>query len=141
MQCPHCGHENSERAKFCQECGTKLVRACPHCRREVSPHATFCTECNHPLPLLPTAESHSATPQFSTPRPLAEKTPGPVPTEGEASEADRRQLTVMFCDLVGSTALSQQLDPEELREVVRAYQQVCAEVIRRFEGYIAQYIG
>jgi class 3 adenylate cyclase len=47
----------------------------------------------------------------------------------------------MFCDLVGSTALSQQLDPEELREVVLTYQQTCAEIIRRFEGHIVQYLG
>jgi len=47
----------------------------------------------------------------------------------------------MFCDLVGSTPLSQQLDPEELREVVRAYQEMCAPVIQRFEGHIAQYLG
>ena len=47
----------------------------------------------------------------------------------------------MFCDLVGSTALSAQLDPEELREVVRAYQETCTEVIRRYEGHIAQYLG
>src|SRR5262245_50281287 len=56
-------------------------------------------------------------------------------------EAERRQLTVMFCDLVGSTALSGQLDPEELREVVRAYQAICAEVISRFEGHLAKYLG
>jgi Adenylate and Guanylate cyclase catalytic domain len=56
-------------------------------------------------------------------------------------EAERRQLTVLFCDLVGSTALSAQLDPEDLREVVRAYQTTCAEVIQRFDGYIAQYLG
>jgi class 3 adenylate cyclase/predicted ATPase len=54
---------------------------------------------------------------------------------------ERRQLTVMFCDLVGSTALSGQLDPEELREVVQTYQQTCAEVISPYEGYIAQYLG
>src|SRR6266498_1557029 len=58
-----------------------------------------------------------------------------------ALEAERRQLTVLFCDLVESTALSTQLDPEELREVVRAYQAVCAKVIARFEGHIAQYLG
>src|SRR5262245_61599340 len=57
------------------------------------------------------------------------------------SAAERRQLTVMFCDLVDSTALSAQLDPEDLREVVRTYQQACAEVIGRFEGHIAQYLG
>jgi len=57
------------------------------------------------------------------------------------SAAERRQLTVLFCDVVGSTALSTQLDPEELREVVRAYQETCAEVINRFDGHIAQYQG
>src|SRR5215475_10239182 len=58
-----------------------------------------------------------------------------------APEAERRQLTVLFCDLVDSTVLARQLDPEELREVVRAYQEVCAKVIARFEGHIAQYLG
>jgi predicted ATPase/class 3 adenylate cyclase len=63
-----------------------------------------------------------------------------TPDAGLAS-AERRQLTVMFCDLVGSTALSEQLDPEELREVVRAYQAMCAEVIGRFDGHLAKYLG
>jgi class 3 adenylate cyclase len=57
------------------------------------------------------------------------------------AEGERRQLTVMFCDLVGSTALSEQLDPEEYREVVRAYHQSSAAVIGQYEGYIAQYLG
>src|SRR5262245_61684718 len=57
------------------------------------------------------------------------------------TEAERRQLTVMFCDLVGSTALSEQLDPEELRAVIRAYRETCASVIARFGGYLAKYIG
>jgi class 3 adenylate cyclase len=61
--------------------------------------------------------------------------------EHRAADAERRQLTVMFCDLVESTALSGQLDPEDLREVVRAYQATCAEVIQRFDGHIAQYLG
>ncbi len=56
-------------------------------------------------------------------------------------EAERRQLTVMFCDLVGSTDLSGRLDPEDLREVVRAYQEAAAEIIEHYEGYIAQYLG
>jgi class 3 adenylate cyclase len=57
------------------------------------------------------------------------------------ADAERRQLTVLFCDLVDSTALASQLDPEDLREVIRAYQATCAEVIQRFEGHIAQYLG
>src|SRR5215471_8243665 len=56
-------------------------------------------------------------------------------------DAERRQLTVLFCDIVDSTKLSSQLDPEDLREVVRAYQDMCAKVIARFEGHIAQYLG
>jgi class 3 adenylate cyclase len=56
-------------------------------------------------------------------------------------EAECRQLTVLFCDLVDSTAFASRLDPEEWREVVRAYQTACAEVIQRFEGDIAQYLG
>src|SRR5262249_46764821 len=62
----------------------------------------------------------------------------PPRSEPHTPEAERRQLTVMFCDLVESTALSRQLDPEDLREVVRAYQQVCTEIINRFDGYVAQ---
>src|SRR5262249_41690932 len=57
------------------------------------------------------------------------------------SAAERRQLTVMFCDLVGSTVLSTRLDPEELREVIQAYRETCASAIARFGGYLAKYIG
>jgi len=60
------------------------------------------------------------------------------PPHPPAPDAERRQLTVMFCDLVDSTRLSGQLDPEDLREVVRAYQEVCSAVITRFDGHIAQ---
>jgi hypothetical protein len=63
------------------------------------------------------------------------------PVEPCTPDAERRQLTVLFCDLVDSTVLANQLDPEELREVVRAYQETCAKVIVRFEGHIAQYLG
>src|SRR5215813_7484569 len=56
-------------------------------------------------------------------------------------DAERRQLTVMFCDLVDSTKLSSQLDPEDYRDMVRAYQHVCSEVIARFDGHIAQLLG
>src|SRR5262249_51478802 len=65
----------------------------------------------------------------------------PQTLDSARPEAERRQLTVMFCDLVGSTALSERLDPEELREVVRAYHQVSAEAIGRFEGQVAQHLG
>ncbi len=62
-------------------------------------------------------------------------------TAQNAAQAERRQLTVMFCDLVGSTDLSRHLGPEELRNVVRAYQESASEAIERYEGHIAQYLG
>jgi class 3 adenylate cyclase len=65
--------------------------------------------------------------------------PAPDPTAGSAAE--RRQLTVMFCDLVGSTALAARLDPEELREVIGAYHRCVTEAVRRFDGLVAKYMG
>jgi hypothetical protein len=63
------------------------------------------------------------------------------PAAPRAPDAERRQLTVLFCDLIDSTVLAGRLDPEEWREVVQAYHEACAKVIVRFEGHIAQYLG
>ena len=68
--------------------------------------------------------------------------PGAVtPQETVPTQAERRQLTVLFCDLVGSTALAHRLDPEALRELMQAYQQACSRVIERYAGHVAQYLG
>jgi class 3 adenylate cyclase/tetratricopeptide (TPR) repeat protein len=64
-----------------------------------------------------------------------------VPQPAAPAEAERRQLTVLFCDLAGSTALSARLDPEDLREVIRAYQETCAAVITRHDGFVAKFMG
>src|SRR5262249_9677651 len=83
-------------------------------------------------------------PAQTSPQPAIQEThptTEPPPTDHHTPEAERRQLTVMFCDLVDSTKLSSQLDPEEYREVVRAYQSTCTEVITRFDGHIAQLLG
>src|SRR5437867_8495690 len=77
--------------------------------------------------------SHLTQPR---PQPAAQAQQSP-----QAPEAERRQLTVMFCDLVDSTKLSSQLDPEEYRDVVRVYQKVCSEVITQFDGHVAQLLG
>jgi class 3 adenylate cyclase len=76
------------------------------------------------------------------PPPRIPETPLPQPrAEPRPADAECRQLTVLFCDLVDSTVLASQLDPEDWREVVRAYQETCATVIARYEGHIAQYLG
>jgi class 3 adenylate cyclase len=61
--------------------------------------------------------------------------------EGTAASAERRQLTVMFCDLVGSTALSARLDPEQLREIIGTYHRCCTELVERNGGFVAKYMG
>ncbi|MBI3989122.1 MAG: zinc ribbon domain-containing protein [candidate division NC10 bacterium] len=139
MLCPRCQHENEADAVFCEECGAKLELLCPRCGQPVKPGAKFCKTCGFNLAERPSPapERRFTSPQSYTPNHLAEKTL----TSQSAPEAERRQLTVMFCDLVGSTALSERLDPEELREVVQSYQEVCAKVIQRSEGHIAQYLG
>ena len=90
-----------------------------------------------PAPVAPSAPSAF----LSTPQDVpGTQTAAPPPTP-LTPDAERRQLTVLFCDLVDSTPLASQLDPEDLREVVRAYQDTCARVIALYEGHIAQYLG
>jgi class 3 adenylate cyclase len=127
MQCQQCQFENPPDSAFCSYCGAKLERVCSSCQTGNLLTSNFCRKCGTAL-------------TEQTPSP---KTPdaGPRTPDFPRLEAERRQLTVMFCDLVGSTPLSEKLDPEELREVILAYQQVCAEEIRRFDGYLARYVG
>lgn len=134
MKCEACGKESPAGAKFCGECGAPLRLRCPSCATENLPKAKFCTECGDSMaavtgawPVMKIEPPAAATP------PVAQ---APVP-----AEAERRQLTVMFCDLANSTQLSQFLDPEDLRELICAYQESCAQVVERFGGTIAQYLG
>src|SRR6266446_565669 len=87
----------------------------------------------------------AAPPAQTTQQPAAQEQPSsqvePFSPAPPLRDAERRQLTLMFCDLVDSTTLSSQLDPEEYREVVRAYQSACTEVIQRFDGHVAQLLG
>jgi class 3 adenylate cyclase len=139
MQCPQCQCENRAGRRFCAECGAPLPLACPACGFTNEPGEKFCGGCGTPL----AGPAAQPTPPAQHPAPPAVQShqEAPAPVTRSTPEAERRQLTVLFCDLVDSTVLAGQLDPEELREVVRAYQDTCAKVIARFEGHIAQYLG
>ena len=123
--------------KFCGECGSSFPRRhCSQCGFGNPLRFKFCGQCGFSL----TDQARSTQP--TPPQPDAQRQAAESQQPGRAKQdAERRQLTVMFCDLVGSTALSEQLDPEDLREVVRAYQGVCAQVTERLAGHIAQYLG
>jgi class 3 adenylate cyclase/predicted ATPase len=140
MRCPQCHTENRAGRKFCAACGQALALACPTCGFVNDPGDRFCGGCGQALTAMPSPELRRP-PSTTQPeeQPATPATSSPITPH--PPDAERRQLTVMFCDLVDSTPLSEWLDPEDLREVVRAYQQACAEVIQRFEGHIAQLLG
>src|SRR5438552_2255956 len=126
MPCSSCGHENPARARFCLECGAPLALRCPRCQVDVPASAKFCPECGTPV-----GEGESA------PRP-----PGlPSPVPDVARPGERRQLTVLFCDLVGSTPLAQQLDPEDWRDVLAQYHAAAASAVARWGGHVAKNLG
>ncbi len=126
MECPNCRAEAPERAKFCSQCGSALVLSCPSCGNTAPPGSNFCALCG--------ASFHVTSPVSASPA-LA---PGLSP---RATSAERSQLTVMFCDLVGSTALSVHLDVEDFHEVIAAYQKRVAEIVTRFGGFVARRVG
>ena len=116
MECPRCAQNNRPGAKFCDECGATLGK---YVINDRVPSASTNTESiDSPERVNPTAEE----------------------LEND-SHSGRRQLTVMFCDIVGSTALASDLDPEEWSNIVRVYQTTSSSIIEKFSGYIAQYLG
>jgi class 3 adenylate cyclase len=122
MRCPGCNTENPEGAKFCIQCASPFKRACQKCGFENPPEARFCAQCAVSL-----------------------EAPAPLRAEAEPRNGgltgERRHLTVLFCDLVGSTALAAQLDPEEWRAIVADYHRASANAITLFGGHVAQYLG
>ena len=116
MKCPACAASVRPGLLFCESCGARLERSCAGCGAAIPLGSRFCGMCGVEL-------SAPGSPSRST------------------QEAERRQLTVMFVDLVGSTGFSGSLDPEQWRDVLRAYQAACAEAIERFGGKIQQYAG
>jgi len=119
--CSGCQHENDPGAKFCEECGTPFPKACPSCAEPVKATAKFCSNCGTRLGAKPA--------------------PPPPSKPPESKEAERRQLTVMFCDLVGFTELTEQLDPEDLTTIIKRYQATAVAAIQRYEGFVARYFG
>ena len=140
--CRGCQQQHNLWASFCTECGAGLVCICAACGHPEIPQARFCSACGALLRRSPAAARRPASiPQSQLRSAQAEVGQLPSAEPGDEVEAERRHLTLLFCDLVDSTALAVHLDLEELRAVIRAYHAVCAEVIERFDGHIAQYLG
>jgi hypothetical protein len=116
--------ETPDTGKFCIACGAGLPVQCQSCGTSNPCDANFCSECGQKL--APSRKAGSLA---------------PVSDSASHQTAERRQLTVMFCDLAGSTALSAQLDPEDLRAIIAAYHRCCTELVERNGGFVAKYMG
>ena len=123
MRCSKCGSDNREGRKFCATCGAPLVVTCPKCGATNRPEERFCGECGAALAQIAAAGTEEATPIALS------------------STGERRHLTVLFCDLVNSTSIVAQLDPEEWQVIVADYHRAAAQAIERFGGQVAQYLG
>jgi class 3 adenylate cyclase len=125
---------------------------CPHCGASARPRAGFCVACGHPLaaperapseapkqqsPTVQATELAAVAQAFKPPSHLAEK----IRIEHSAMEGQRRQVTVLFGDIAGFTAMTEKLDPEDVGEIVRASFELITTEIHRFEGTINQYGG
>jgi len=128
IQCIECNHENREGARFCAACGASLSNRCPGCGAVSQQQADFCDTCGASL-------------KKSVPPASGDRTARDSAADLAGSDAERRHLTVLFCDLVGSTNLSEHLDPEDFRELLAAYQHSCATVVSHYDGHVARYVG
>jgi class 3 adenylate cyclase/tetratricopeptide (TPR) repeat protein len=136
IECPQCRHANPAGVRFCGECGGRLELACPACQTANPPGNRFCHNCGSALG-APAAPSPFAAPRAYTPRHLADK----ILTSRSALEGERKQVTVLFVDVAGFTALSERLDPEDVhRLMARAFELMLAEV-HRYEGTVNQFLG
>jgi class 3 adenylate cyclase/tetratricopeptide (TPR) repeat protein len=140
MQCPQCHYDAPIDAAFCPECGSKLTLLCVQCQTANAADHKFCKQCGQPL-MAAVARARagvtSASPQSYTPRYLAEK----ILTSRGAMQGERKEVTVLFCDIVGSSGLAEQLDPEIMHQIMDRALRLMAEAIHRFEGTVNQFLG
>ena len=113
MKCPKCQHENRAHAEFCEQCATPLGRVCANCGSQASPTANFCSQCGRRLETAASDPPFASTKQY-TPRHLADK----ILVARGALEGERKQVTVLFADVKGSTGLLADLDPEDAQKLL-----------------------
>ena len=132
MKCARCGAESPAGMRFCGQCGAPLVLTCPSCGADNPPEHKFCGHCG--TPLGPPGSQTLAASRRDSPR---------IETVGTLSTlpGEMKQVTVMFCDIVNSTPLTERLGPEGMRDLVRAFLDASLAEVRRFGGSAPQFTG
>ncbi len=133
MRCRACGTTLLPGKSFCHACGTRATQTCANCGVEVDPGFRFCPDCGQPMAADTTA---APTPPSNVPDSLAQKI-----RDAQGMPGERKQVTVLFCDLAGSTAVAAGLDPEIYREVLDQYVALAMHEIYRLEGIVNQLSG
>ncbi|MCF8025632.1 MAG: AAA family ATPase [Desulfobacteraceae bacterium] len=144
MKCPKCSFENPERMKFCGECGSKLEKRCPACDAANPANFKFCGECGHRLASTsqPASKELSADEKLQKiqrylPKGIAEK----ILSQREKIEGEHKRVTVMFCDMVGFTKLSEHIGPEEAYSVMDKVYEILIHKVHDYEGTVNEMTG
>ena len=130
VRCPRCSQENPDEARFCLHCGVQLAISCPGCGAVQPPGGRFCPECGRAVGAAPGPASY-------TPAHVSEQ----IPAVRSAIEGERKQVSVLFCDIVRSSALAAELGPEEFHLVIDRFFRVALAEVHRYEGTINQFLG
>ncbi|PYJ79316.1 MAG: hypothetical protein DME69_05220 [Verrucomicrobia bacterium] len=141
MICPQCHSENLPDSTFCDQCGARLETACSNCGEPNRREARFCKNCGRLIDRTPTtapsAVPGAPSPDTYVPKHLAEK----ILASRHALEGERKQVTVLFADIRGSTKLVEGLDPEEAQKIIDPVLSVMMEAVHRYEGTVNQVLG
>jgi class 3 adenylate cyclase/tetratricopeptide (TPR) repeat protein len=144
MRCPKCQFENPENLKFCGECGAKLEKICSHCNSSNPLQFKFCGECGHdlslpsrPIPKELSFDGKLAKIQRYLPKNLTQK----ILAQRDKIEGERKQVTVMFCDMEGFTTLSEKLGSEETYALMDQVYEILIHKIHDYEGTVNELTG
>jgi len=136
MKCPSCRHENPPALKFCGECGARLTLVCASCGAANAPAQKFCGECGTKLG-PEAAPAPFGSPQSYTPKHLADK----ILTLRSALEGERKQVTVLFCDIANSTELAGRAGAEAMHAILHRFFELALAEVHRYEGTVNQFLG
>ena len=144
MKCPKCQFENPEGSTFCLDCGEKMELKCPECGKVLPIRAKFCNTCGHDLrkpqealPIDISFEAKLINIQKYLPKGLTEK----ILSQKDRIEGERKQVTVMFCDMEGFTQLSERLGPEKAYTIMDQVYEILIHKVHDYEGTVNEFTG